>query len=105
MSNFLGQPWQFFPGDAPAKIGFDSPANGHIAIQKIVWRRTDESVPTDGDRVCIKANFGRASECDLFNRVWANTENDIELELAGTGTYSDLYVTNLDSGVLEIFVE
>ena len=104
MADFRSNPMLFYPGDAPGKIGFDSPSNGYIGIERIVWRRTQTSTPADGDSVILKCDFGKTSERDLFHRIWSDSENDVQMEYFETGPFKDLYVTSMDSGVLEIHV-
>jgi hypothetical protein len=101
-----GNPIRLYPSDPPAAVGFERPGDkgirGPVGIKRVRWfNPTDDRIPAGS-----VAHLKDADDRDVFRAVWPDDDgavNDIVFEVGHV--YRGLYLTVLDAGQLEVYID
>ena len=101
-----GNPWRLYQSDPPTPVGFERPGDngirGPVGIKRVRWLNvTDDRIPPGS-----VAHLKDADDRDVFRAVWPDDDgaaNDIVVEVGHV--YRGLYLTTLEAGQLEIWID
>lgn len=98
-------PWRLYPADAPTAVGFEREGTlvrGPVGITRVRWFNPTDSPITPGAVAHLKDSQDR----DVFRCVWPDdlgAMNDVVVDVGHV--YTGLYLTTLDAGQLEVYIQ
>lgn len=100
-----GNPWRLYPSDPPTPVGFERPGTltrGPVYIKRVRWLNSSDSRITPGAVAHLKDSQDR----DVFRAVWPDDDGAVNDQVVELGhVYTGLYLTTLEEGQLELFLE
>ena len=101
MADYSGNVWHIYPNDVPGNVGFTTPSGGPVFIHRMTWRPDNSTAAGD----VLHLRDGKHHRLFFRERFSDEANSALTVEVNSQAAYRGLFLEEMTSGVLDVYVE